>query len=523
MDNDNPIFRSLALIEEKIHEKLTVENLADSIHFSKYHYQRVFREAVGESVMQYVTRRRLSLAARELAGGNSSVLEIALKYGYDSHEGFTRSFRAYTGVTPAEYRKYCHALNITERNAWKAECPYPRTKPSLSLRKEKCAMLYSNAANEIIRELNALVVQAKETAAYTEKQASQQGNAAYQKFWDFIISRTNAMADDLSGTLDRILSISQHPDEISARFMIVKTIDDAVFWCSLTAFQTGLTVSRAKPKDREAFQPICDRYDKLAADARIRAGKIVTFFNELSELIFRDIRENARQRIQEAVRKGKEISAVLNTGLGQPYLYIVQEIAAVTDELSSVPLEEITVCLLEDCLFRLEIIDFAAAVDFLRDPHPETLPSGIHEWKEQLQETAEFFQGLSADIRQTVFSPDKTAILENTQETRYRNMAFQSNILLFYLKGEREKLDSARLLGEEQKAAFDAIAAAFDRLIELAYRAAGEEDAGRLQKQLPALYAEMTAQAKALGECGGPIQYIAEEVKALEQAVFSVS
>ena len=77
MDNDNPIFRSLALIEEKIHEKLTVENLADSIHFSKYHYQRVFREAVGESVMQYVTRRRLSLAARELAGGNSSVLEIA--------------------------------------------------------------------------------------------------------------------------------------------------------------------------------------------------------------------------------------------------------------------------------------------------------------------------------------------------------------------------------------------------------------------------------------------------------------
>ncbi|RAZ53999.1 hypothetical protein DK853_45980, partial [Klebsiella oxytoca] len=71
--------------------------------------------------------------------------------------------------------------------------------------------------------------------------------------------------------------------------MIVKTIDDAVFCCSLTAFQTGLTVSRAKPKDREAFQPICDRYDKLAADARIRAGKIVTFFNELSELIFRDI------------------------------------------------------------------------------------------------------------------------------------------------------------------------------------------------------------------------------------------
>ena len=230
MDNDNPIFRSLALIEEKIHEKLTVENLADSIHFSKYHYQRVFREAVGESVMQYVTRRRLSLAAAELAGGNASVLEIALRYGYDSHEGFTRSFRAYTGVTPAEYRKYRHALNIPQRSAWKAECPCPRTNPSPSFRKEKTAMLYSNAANEIIRELNALVVEAKETAAYTEKQTSQQSAAPYRKFWDFIISRTNAMADDLSGTLDLIQSISQHPDEISARFMIIKTIDDAVFW-----------------------------------------------------------------------------------------------------------------------------------------------------------------------------------------------------------------------------------------------------------------------------------------------------
>ena len=102
MDQENPIFRSLALIEEKIHERLTVENLARNAHFSKYHYQRMFREAVGESVMQYVTRRRISLAAGELAGTDSNILEIALKYGYDSHEGFTRSFLTAMGVSPAE-------------------------------------------------------------------------------------------------------------------------------------------------------------------------------------------------------------------------------------------------------------------------------------------------------------------------------------------------------------------------------------------------------------------------------------
>lgn len=522
MDNENPIFRSLALIEEKIHEKLTVENLAGSVHFSKYHYQRMFREAVGESVMQYVTRRRLSLAARELAEGNAGILEIALKYGYDSHEGFTRSFRAYTGVNPAEYRKYHHALNVTKQNAWNAECFVSACPASRLLRKEKSAMLYSNAANEIIRELNALVVEAKETAVYTEKQVSQQDAAGYRKFWDFIISRTNAMADELSGTLDRIRSISRHPDEISARFMIVRTIDDAVFWCSLTAFQTGLTVSRAKPEDCAAFRPVCDRYDRLAADARIRANKIVTFFNELSDLIFRDMRENAQQRIQEAVRKGKEVCAALSAGLEQPYSYIAQEITAVTDELSSVPLEEITVCLLEDCLFRLDIIDFAAAIDFLRAPNPEALPRGIHEWKEQLRETTEFFRSLSADIRQTVFSSGKTPALEDTQENRYRNMAFQGNILLFYLKGEREKLDAACLLSEDQKTAFDAVCSGFDGFIQLTSHAAGVK-ARQITEELQKIYDAMTAQADALGMYGAPVRYIAKEVNALKRAVSTLS
>ena len=106
MNNENTVFESLAMIEEKIHERLTVESLAESLHFSKYHYQRIFREAVGDSVMRYVTKRRIALAAEELAQTDNTVLEIALRYGYDSHEGFTRSFRSYMGITPTEYRKY---------------------------------------------------------------------------------------------------------------------------------------------------------------------------------------------------------------------------------------------------------------------------------------------------------------------------------------------------------------------------------------------------------------------------------
>lgn len=389
MDRENPIFRSLALIEEKIHERLTVENLAKSIHFSKYHYQRMFREAVGESVMQYVTRRRISLAAGELAGTDSTILEIALKYGYESHEGFTRSFRACMGVTPAEYRKYRHAIF------------FPLTG------KEKPTMSMLNSVNEMIRELNGLIVQAKETAAYTQKHASLEGITAYSPFWNYIASRTEAMADELSDTLERITSLSQKPDEISARFMIVKAIDDSVFWYGLMSFQSGLTVSRAQPEHRSLLEPICGRYEKLAKDAKIRADKIVGFLNELSSLIFQDMRENACQRLQETIRSGKNTAEILSADAGLPYAYITDEIRNVVQELSDVPFPEITSRFLEDCLFRLDIIAFAADLEVWRCPSHQQLLGSIREFKDRLQETVEFFRSLPADIRRN--AADKEA------------------------------------------------------------------------------------------------------------------
>lgn len=89
---------------------------AADISLSKFHYQRMFHEAVGDSVMRYVTRRRLTLAAKELAADKEiTVLALALKYGYNTHEGFTRSFRAYMGINPTEYRKYhCIVSSRTE-------------------------------------------------------------------------------------------------------------------------------------------------------------------------------------------------------------------------------------------------------------------------------------------------------------------------------------------------------------------------------------------------------------------------
>ena len=69
------------MIEERIREKLTVEALARGVHFSKYHYQRMFREAVGDSVMVFVTSSTLALAAADLQATDSTVLELSLWHG----------------------------------------------------------------------------------------------------------------------------------------------------------------------------------------------------------------------------------------------------------------------------------------------------------------------------------------------------------------------------------------------------------------------------------------------------------
>lgn len=55
--------------------------------------------------MAYVKNRRLQLACRAVGAGDAGILDIAVKYGYESHEGFARAFKAYFGVTPTGYRK----------------------------------------------------------------------------------------------------------------------------------------------------------------------------------------------------------------------------------------------------------------------------------------------------------------------------------------------------------------------------------------------------------------------------------
>lgn len=103
MDYRACIQRSIDYIEEHLQDGIGLDALAALAGFSPYHYCRVFQYSVGISVMDYVRQRRMAHAAAELVAGQR-VLDVAVKYGFDTHAGFTRAFRKALGLTPERYR-----------------------------------------------------------------------------------------------------------------------------------------------------------------------------------------------------------------------------------------------------------------------------------------------------------------------------------------------------------------------------------------------------------------------------------
>ncbi|MGM7723335.1 AraC family transcriptional regulator [Metabacillus sp. Hm71] len=99
------IQRTLDYIEENLHEQITLEKLAEIACFSPFHYHRVFQAMVGESVMDYVRKRRLTYAAERLFYTDEKVITIALDAGFQYQESFNRAFKKHFGVSPKQYRK----------------------------------------------------------------------------------------------------------------------------------------------------------------------------------------------------------------------------------------------------------------------------------------------------------------------------------------------------------------------------------------------------------------------------------
>src|SRR5688572_23291662 len=96
----------LVHIQANLDQDLSLEALANRVRLSPFHFHRLFRSAVGETLKQYTQRLRLERAANRLVLNDAAILDVALESGFQSHETFSRQFKRRFQVTPKDYRQW---------------------------------------------------------------------------------------------------------------------------------------------------------------------------------------------------------------------------------------------------------------------------------------------------------------------------------------------------------------------------------------------------------------------------------
>jgi len=105
------IQKTVDYIEEKVSEEIKIETLANMAALSQFYFQRLFKRLVKRPVNEYIKLRRLARASEVLSDKNKRIIDVALDFGFSSHETFTRSFKDAYGITPEEYRSAPVRLN----------------------------------------------------------------------------------------------------------------------------------------------------------------------------------------------------------------------------------------------------------------------------------------------------------------------------------------------------------------------------------------------------------------------------
>ncbi|WP_085523746.1 AraC family transcriptional regulator [Tuberibacillus sp. Marseille-P3662] len=123
MDSLKNMNDALSFIEENLTNRIDGHEVAKQALCSEYHFKRMFSFLAGVTLSEYIRRRRLTLAAFELNNSNFRIIDVAMKYGYNSPDSFTRAFHSLHGITPSEARNNGHTIKA-----------YPRMTFQLSIR-----------------------------------------------------------------------------------------------------------------------------------------------------------------------------------------------------------------------------------------------------------------------------------------------------------------------------------------------------------------------------------------------------
>lgn len=99
------ISEAVNYIEEHITDDITMYDVAEHVHVSPFYFHKGFSILCGHTVTEYIRNRRLALAGQELLANDSTVMELAIKYGYESPDSFTKAFTKFHGHSPSNVRK----------------------------------------------------------------------------------------------------------------------------------------------------------------------------------------------------------------------------------------------------------------------------------------------------------------------------------------------------------------------------------------------------------------------------------
>ena len=115
MDWITGIQAAINYIEDHLTEELDYEMIAKKSFSSSAHFQRIFSILCGYTLGEYIRNRRLTLAGADLASGKKKVIDVALKYGYDSPDSFTKAFQKFHSITPSQARSDGNQLRSFSR------------------------------------------------------------------------------------------------------------------------------------------------------------------------------------------------------------------------------------------------------------------------------------------------------------------------------------------------------------------------------------------------------------------------
>lgn len=141
---EQAILSTLLHIQTHLEADLNLDVLAERVGFSAYHFHRIFREAIGEPVKEYVRRLRIEKAAYRLKISEETILRLALDAGFKTHESFTRAFQRQLGTTPNEYRD-----NFLKASHARKKQLQPRYFADFNMKDESGLLLNSSTSRQV--------------------------------------------------------------------------------------------------------------------------------------------------------------------------------------------------------------------------------------------------------------------------------------------------------------------------------------------------------------------------------------